>query len=180
MRLLILDRDGVINEDSSEYVRSADEWRPLTGSIEAVAALSCAGYEVVVASNQSGLARGFFSLDELEGMHEKMAALVEAAGGRLGGVFYCPHHPDEDCDCRKPRTGLLEAIEREYGISVAGCYFVGDSVKDVECAIAKGAVPLLVRTGNGVMASAELCARGITVPTFDDLASVARELIGAA
>lgn len=180
MRLLILDRDGVINEDSPDYVRSVDQWLPLPGSIEAIAALSRAGFEVVVASNQSGLARGYFSLDELEGMHEKMAGLVEAAGGRLGGVFYCPHHPDDDCDCRKPRTGLLEAIEREYGLSVSGCYFVGDSVKDVECALAKGAIPLLVLTGNGRSASADLLSRGIAARVFDDLAAVARELLDAA
>ncbi|MFM7784323.1 MAG: HAD hydrolase-like protein, partial [Gammaproteobacteria bacterium] len=111
---------------------------------------------------------------------EKMAGLVEAAGGRLGGVFYCPHHPDDDCDCRKPRTGLLEAIEREYGLSVAGCYFVGDSVKDVECALAKGAVPLLVLTGNGRSANADLVSRGIAARVFDDLAAVARELVDAA
>lgn len=180
MRLLILDRDGVINEDSPDYVRSVDQWRPLPGSIEAIAALSRAGFEVVVASNQSGLARGFFSLDDLEAMHEKLVSLVEAAGGHVGGVFYCPHHPDENCDCRKPRTGLLDAIEREVGASVEGCHFVGDSVKDVECALAKGALPLLVLTGNGESARAELLARGVTVTAYADLAAVARALVDAA
>ena len=180
MALLILDRDGVINEDSPDYVRSVEQWHPLPGSIEAIAALSRAGFEIVVASNQSGLARGYFSLDDLEAMHEKMSGLVEAAGGRIGGVFYCPHHPDEGCSCRKPRTGLLEAIEREYGLSVSGCYFVGDSVKDVECALARGAVPLLVLTGNGPAAKAELLARGVPVRVYADLAAVARELLDAA
>lgn len=180
MRLLILDRDGVINEDSPDYVRSVEQWRALPGSIEAIAALSRADFEVVVASNQSGLARGYFSLEDLEAMHEKMCGLVEAAGGRIGGVFYCPHHPDEGCGCRKPRTGLLEAIAREYGVSVAGSFFVGDSTKDVDCALAAGAIPLLVLTGNGRATQAALLERGETVRVFADLAAVARELLDAA
>lgn len=176
MKILILDRDGVINEDSPDYIRSEDDWTPLPGSIEAIARLSNLGFEIVVATNQSGLARGLFTLTDLEGMHRKMQRLVRAAGGRIGGVFYCPHHPDAGCACRKPRTGLLDAIAREYGRSVAGSYLVGDSLKDVELALAGGCNPLLVRTGNGVEAAAALAAAGIEVRQYEDLAGVAEAL----
>ncbi len=147
--LVILDRDGVINEDSDEYIKSVEEWRPIPGSIEAIARLSQAGHRVVVASNQSGLGRGLYGLEELDAMHAHMHALVAEAGGEIEGVFYCPHHPDENCNCRKPRTGLLDQIEAELSTSVVGAYFVGDTKKDLQVAIAKQAIPILVRTGKG-------------------------------
>jgi len=149
MKLIILDRDGVINHDRNDYVKSADEWLPIHGSIEAIAKLHAAGFTVVVATNQSGLARGKFDLDDLEAMHEKLTNLVEEQGAELGAIFYCPHAPDDNCKCRKPMPGLLDAIEAEFNTSVESCFFVGDSLRDLQAAITKGCKPILVRTGNG-------------------------------
>lgn len=148
MPLIILDRDGVINEDSDDYIKSAAEWQPIPGSIEAIAKLCNAGYSVVIATNQSGLSRGLFSLDDLEAMHRKMRDLVETAGGKIDGIYYCPHHPEENCDCRKPATGLLDAIAEDWG-NIEGVPFVGDSLKDLELAEKKHCKAILVRTGKG-------------------------------
>ncbi len=155
MKLIILDRDGVINEDSDDYIKSLDEWTPIPGSIEAIAALSRAGYTVTVATNQSGIARKYFDEYELAGMHQKMCTLVEEAGGEISGVFFCPHGPEDNCDCRKPRTGLLEQIECEFGMSVENAPFVGDSAKDILAAKLAGCQPVLVRTGKGTSTIAE-------------------------
>lgn len=155
MKLIILDRDGVINQDSNDYVKSVDEWEPIPGSIEAIAKLSKAGYTVTVATNQSGIARGYFDEYELAAMHQKMCSLVEEEGGQISGVFFCPHGPDDDCDCRKPKTGLIEQIECEFGTNVANLPFVGDSAKDVMCAKLAGCTPVLVRTGKGEITIAE-------------------------
>lgn len=155
MKLIILDRDGVINEDSDEYIKSLEEWIPIPGSIEAIAALSRAGYTVTVATNQSGIARKYFDEYELAGMHQKMCSLVEEAGGEISGVFFCPHGPEDDCDCRKPRTGLLEQIECEFGTSVENAPFVGDSAKDILAAKLAGCKPVLVLTGKGRTTLAE-------------------------
>lgn len=159
MELVILDRDGVINQKRSDYIKSADQWQPIPGSIEAIARLSHAGYTPVVATNQSGLARGLFDLDDLEAMHAKMTRLVEAEGGKLEAIFYCPHHPDDNCKCRKPKTGLLDAIEAEFNTSVAGAPFIGDSLRDLEAALAKACQPWLVLTGLGQSTRAELTQR---------------------
>ncbi len=147
--LVILDRDGVINEDSDAYIKCVAEWTPVPGSLEAIADLTRAGFRVVVASNQSGLGRGFFDQATLDEIHAHMHEQVARAGGVIEGVFYCPHHPDEDCDCRKPRPGLLDQIEKEMGISVVGAHFVGDTRKDMEVARSKQAIPILVRSGKG-------------------------------
>lgn len=149
MKLVILDRDGVINHDRPDYVKSADECVLIPGSAEAIAALSQAGYTVVVATNQSGLARGLFDLDDLEAMHDKITQAVIDAGGAIDAIFYCPHHPDDECKCRKPNTGMLDAIEAEFNGSVAECYFVGDSLVDIQAALKKGCRPILVATGKG-------------------------------
>ncbi|MBE9540107.1 MAG: D-glycero-beta-D-manno-heptose 1,7-bisphosphate 7-phosphatase [Proteobacteria bacterium] len=149
MTLLILDRDGVINEDSDDYIRSVEQWVPIPGSIEAIADLSRAGFRIAIATNQSGLSRGYFDLDTLEQIHAKTCHLVEEEGGHIAGIFYCPHLPNEGCSCRKPATGLLEAIEAELGESAVGAFFVGDSLKDLQAAQAHGCRPLLVRTGKG-------------------------------
>lgn len=174
MSIIVLDRDGVINYDSDAYVKSADEWIPLPGSIEAMAALSQAGHQLVVATNQSGLARGLFDLDDLESMHAKMRALVEDAGGEIAAIFYCPHGPDDNCRCRKPQPGLLDAIEAEFDTSLHDCYLVGDQLKDLHLAQAKGCRPVLVKTGRG----SETLQRLISAPdaslsntnVFEDLA----------
>lgn len=171
--LVILDRDGVINQDSSEFVKSVDEWLPLDGSIEAIARLSAAGFTVAVASNQSGLARGLFDDEALLAMHQKLHDLVAAEGGRVDRIVICPHGPDDDCDCRKPKPGLLLGLGRHYGISLAGVPVVGDSLRDLQAATAAGARPILVRTGNGARTEQQLPDEFGAVDVFDDLAAVA-------
>ncbi|SEA18218.1 D-glycero-beta-D-manno-heptose 1,7-bisphosphate 7-phosphatase [Microbulbifer marinus] len=175
MAIIVLDRDGVINYDSDGYVKSADEWIPLPGSIEAMADLSRAGHQLVIASNQSGLARGLFDLDDLEAMHAKMRALVEDAGGEIAAIFYCPHGPDDDCRCRKPKAGLLDAIEAEFDTSLHGSYMVGDKLKDLQAALAKGCKPVLVKTGAGEQTLQQLIREPdpqlADTAVFDDLAA---------
>ncbi|MGI1679445.1 MAG: D-glycero-beta-D-manno-heptose 1,7-bisphosphate 7-phosphatase [Cellvibrionaceae bacterium] len=149
MPLVILDRDGVINVDSDAYIKNAEEWIAIPGSLEAIAKLSTHGFTVVVATNQSGIARGLFDLDDLEAMHTKLQDGVAELGGNVAGIFYCPHGPDENCECRKPGTALLTAIENEIGLPVAGAPFIGDSLKDLQAGIEKGCLPYLVKTGKG-------------------------------
>ena len=146
-RLVILDRDGVINEDSDDYIRSAEEWVPLPGSLEAIARLNHAGVAVTVATNQSGVGRGLFSLIELNQMHAKFQHALARVGGHVDGIFFCPHAPDAGCSCRKPAPGLLKAISERFGVALDGIPMIGDSRRDVEAALAAGARPLLVRTG---------------------------------
>ena len=148
-KTIVLDRDGVINEDSSSYIKTAEEWIPISGSIDAIARLHQANFRVIIASNQSGIARGYFDEAALTRMHDKMNSLVEDSGGVISAIFYCPHSPDEGCSCRKPKTGLLERAEVEFDISLAGDYFVGDSLKDLQAANSFNMEPILVRTGNG-------------------------------
>ena len=149
MKLIILDRDGVINQDSDAYIKSAEEWHPIPGSIDAIAQLCNAGFSVVVATNQSGLARGLFGLDDLEAIHDKMRRLVEAAGGHIAGIYYCPHLPSAGCTCRKPAPGLLDAIAQDFGTSLAGVAFIGDSLKDLQAGVKRQCQPILLRTGKG-------------------------------
>jgi len=175
--LIILDRDGVINHDSKEFVKNADEWVPLPGSIGAIADLSAAGYTVAVASNQSGLARGLFDRNALRAMHHKLRRLVAAEGGRVDRIVVCPHGADDQCDCRKPRPGLLRRLARYYQVSLDGVPVVGDSLRDLQAAAAAGATPVLVRTGNGVKTAASLPDDLRSVGIFDDLAAVAASLI---
>ena len=156
MKLIILDRDGVINHDRDDYVKSVDECMPIEGSIEAIARLYKAGFTVVVATNQAGLAKEKFDLDDLEAMHEKITRLVEEAGGEIGAIFYCPHHPDDNCKCRKPKPGLIDAIEAEFNISAEGFYFVGDSLRDLQAGAQKGCKLGLVKTGNGIITLSQL------------------------
>lgn len=149
-KLIILDRDGVINQDSDAYVKSVDEWLPIPGSIEAIARLSQAGFTLAVATNQSGIGRGLFDLDDLEAMHAKLSDLVLDAGGELTGIFYCPHTPEDNCQCRKPAPGLLDAIASEFQLeSLAGVPMVGDSLRDLQAGLHHQCTPLLVRTGKG-------------------------------
>jgi D-glycero-D-manno-heptose 1,7-bisphosphate phosphatase len=173
--LVVLDRDGVINEDSGEFIKSVAEWRPIPGSLEAIAALTRAGLRVAVVTNQSGVGRGLFSEQTLEAIHAHMDAAVRDAGGQLAGVYYCPHHPDADCDCRKPKTALLRQLERDLGASLAGVPFVGDRMSDVGAADAVGARAMLVRTGTGAETARALGQRNIEV--FDDLAAAARAIL---
>ena len=173
--LIILDRDGVINEDRDDYVKSVDEWVPIAGSIEAIADLSRNGYTVVVATNQSGLSRNLFTLDDLEAMHEKLCGMVESLGGSISGIFYCPHHPDDLCDCRKPKAGLLTAIEESLGCSISGASLVGDSLRDLQAGNKKECQPVLVKTGKGQKTLRE--NPELDAEIFDDLAAFAFSLL---
>jgi D-glycero-D-manno-heptose 1,7-bisphosphate phosphatase len=173
--LVMIDRDGVINEDSGEFIKSVAEWRPIKGSLEAIAALTRAGWRVTVVTNQSGIGRGLYDEQTLGAIHDHMRERVRAAGGELAGVYYCPHLPEDGCECRKPRPGMFRALERELGVSVVGAPYVGDRLSDVEAAEAVGARPLLVRTGTG--AATEALLQGRAVPVFDDLAAAARSLL---
>ena len=147
MKLCILDRDGTINEDSADYVKSPSEWQPLPGALEGIAKLNHAGWHVVVATNQSGLGRGLFDVAALNAMHAKMHTMLAAVGGRVDAIFYCPHAPDEACHCRKPEPGLFEQIAERYGVDLKGLPAVGDSARDLIAANAAGCTPHLVLTG---------------------------------
>nr|WP_315426900.1 D-glycero-beta-D-manno-heptose 1,7-bisphosphate 7-phosphatase [uncultured Albidiferax sp.] len=147
MKLAILDRDGTINVDSDEFVKSPEEWLPLPGALEAIAKLNHAGWHVVVATNQSGLGRGLFDMAALNAMHAKMNKLLAAAGGRIDAVFFCPHAPDEGCHCRKPAPGLFEQIGERFGIELHGVPTVGDSLRDLQAGVAAGCEPHVVLTG---------------------------------
>jgi len=176
VRLVVLDRDGTINRDSAAYIRTPEEWVPLPGSPEAIARLNRAGYTVAVASNQSGMARGLFDEDTLAHIHEKMHETVQAAGGRIDRIVYCPHHPDAGCDCRKPAAGLLHRLARQYGVTLADVPVIGDSRRDLEAARAAGARPILVRTGNG--AATEAAGEAGDAEVYDDLSAAADALAG--
>ena len=149
MKLVILNRDGVINYDSEQFVKSAAEWKPMPGSPEAIARLTQAVYRVVVATNQSGIGRGLFDMDTLNAMHDKMHRAVQAVGGRIDAVFYCPHSADSNCNCRKPKPGMLERIADCFNVDLKGVYAVGDSLRDLEAAVTAGTQPILVLTGKG-------------------------------
>lgn len=179
MGLIILDRDGVINEDSDEYIKSAEEWLPIPGSLEAIAQFNYAGYEVAIATNQSGIGRGYYDLEALHDMHKKMAVLLEAIGGSVDAIFYCPHVPSARCSCRKPRPDMLLEIARRFKVeSLSGVYFVGDTYNDIETARAAGAVPVLVKTGKGQRTIDSCTAEQLKdVLVFDDLLSVANKLL---
>jgi D-glycero-D-manno-heptose 1,7-bisphosphate phosphatase len=174
-KLVVLDRDGVINEDSGEFIKTVGEWRPIPGSLEAIAALTRGGYRVAVVTNQSGVGRGLFDEGALAAIHRRMDEAVRSAGGALAGIYYCPHHPDAGCDCRKPKTALLRRLERDLDCSLAGLPFVGDRFSDLDAAAAVGARPMLVRTGTGAATERALGARSVEV--FDDLSAAARAIL---
>jgi D-glycero-D-manno-heptose 1,7-bisphosphate phosphatase len=177
VRLVILDRDGVINHDSDEFVKTPAEWLPIDGSIGAIASLSKAGFTVAIATNQSGIGRKLIEPAALEAMHEKLRALVKEAGGSVERIVYCPHLPDDGCECRKPAPGLFKELSRELGVPLDGVPVVGDSERDLEAARAVNARPILVLTGYGEKTAAALQQRGDSVETFADLRAVAAQLI---
>jgi D-glycero-D-manno-heptose 1,7-bisphosphate phosphatase len=149
MKLVILDRDGTINADSDEFIKSPEEWTPLPGALEAIARLNHAGWHTVIASNQSGLGRGLFDVASLNAVHAKMHKMLSAQGGRIDAVFYCPHGPDEGCLCRKPSPGLFEQISDRFGVDLKGAPVVGDGLRDLQAGVAAGCEPHLVLTGKG-------------------------------
>jgi len=183
MKVIVLDRDGVINHDSDDYIKSVDEWIPIDGSIQAIAKLCDSGYRVMVATNQSGLARNLFDEYTLAHIHHMLCSMVEEAGGVIDGIFYCPHLPDEGCNCRKPGVGLLEQIELEYDCKLQGAYYIGDSFKDVEAALKFGCKPVLVRTGKGSTTEITLRdsddSRYNKVAVYDDLQQAVNSLLAS-
>lgn len=175
MKLVILDRDGVINQESDDYIKSVEEWHPIDGSLEAIAQLSQAGWQVFVASNQAGIGRGLFDYDALFAIHETLCKRVAALGGRVDGIEFAPEHPDQASEMRKPNPGMLLDIGQRLGVSVEGLPFVGDSYKDVQAAQNAGARPILVRTGRGSRTEKEQDLSGIEI--FDRLSDVASHLL---
>ena len=178
MKLVILDRDGVINQDSDRFIKNPDEWRPIVGSLEAIAKLTQSGYRVIVATNQSGIGRGLFDMSTLNAIHEKMHRAVHQAGGRIDAIFYCPHAADSTCECRKPKPGMLIEIGLRFHTTLVGVPVVGDSLRELEAAARVGAQPILVETGKG-----KLTKTASSLPTgtisASDLATVATDLTRA-
>lgn len=177
MKLVVLDRDGVINEDSDAFIKNPGEWIPIPGSLEAIARLNFHGFRVVVATNQSGIARGLFSVEDLNAIHARMRREIDRVGGQVDGVLFCPHGPADGCDCRKPLPGLFRQIEERLGMPLQGVFAVGDSRRDLQAAEAVGALPILVRTGKGtrtLAADPGLCER---IPCFPDLAAAVQYII---
>lgn len=176
MKLVILDRDGVINYDSDQFIKNPLEWKPIPGSLEAIASLNQAGFRVVVASNQSGVGRGLFDMSTLNAIHAKMHKLTALAGGRIDAVFFCPHAADSRCQCRKPKPGLMLEIAARLHVDLRGVPAVGDALRDVQAALSVGARPILVKTGKGqrTLAGGEL-PQGVSV--FEDLKEAANILI---
>lgn len=173
MKFIILDRDGVINHDSLEYIKSPDEWHAIPGSLEAIAQLNRAGFHVLVATNQSGVSRGYYDLETLALIHEKFIRELAAVGGYVEEIFFCPHHPDDKCPCRKPQPGMLYQIRDKYQLNLENIYFVGDSASDMEVATIAGCKPLLVLTGNGKK-TLEKFANVHHIPSFENLAEAAQ------
>lgn len=176
MKLIILDRDGVINFDSDQYIKSPAEWKPIPGSPEAIARLNQAGYRVVVATNQSGVGRGLFEMDTLNAIHDKMHRTIAAAGGRIDAVFYCPHAADAKCECRKPKPGMFERIASCYNLALTSVPAIGDSLRDLQAAATAGALPMLVLTGKGERTMAEGGLPEETI-VFKDLAAAVDDLL---
>jgi D-glycero-D-manno-heptose 1,7-bisphosphate phosphatase len=169
MPFIVLDRDGVINHDSDEYIKSPEEWHAIPGSLEAIAQLNRSGYQVLVATNQSGVGRGYYDLETLNNIHEKLMIQLAAVGGYIDGIFFCPHRPDEHCLCRKPEVGLLYQMEEKFPINLAKTYFIGDSFADVQAAQKAGCMPLLVLTGKGQITLA--AHPELSIPHFPNLAA---------
>ena len=175
MKLVVLDRDGVINADSDQYIKSPEEWKPIAGSLEAIARFTQAGFRVAVATNQSGVGRGLFDMDTLNAMHDKMHKAVSQLGGRIDAVFFCPHAQDAGCNCRKPRPGMLLEIAERFDLALEGVPMIGDSLRDLQAASAAGARPILVLTGKGAKT---LKSGGLPAGTeiYADLAAAAMAL----
>jgi len=174
MKIIILDRDGVINFDSPDYIKSINEWHPIPGSIEAVRLLTQAGFSVYIVTNQAGIGRGIYSLTDLGAIHQKMLKVIESAGGKISAIYFCPHHPDDNCPCRKPGIGLLIQIAEHSDNSLIDQPFVGDSLKDIQAAKEMGCQPILVKTGNGAKTLQQL--KG-PIDVYDDLLSYTRSII---
>jgi D-glycero-D-manno-heptose 1,7-bisphosphate phosphatase len=176
VKLILLDRDGVINFDSEDHIRSEEEWRAIPGSLQAIGRLCRAGWRVVIVSNQSGLALGKFTVEHLNAVHQKMIAHLSQYGGVIDAIFFCPHGPDDGCDCRKPKPGLFLDVARRLRVSLDGVHYIGDKMNDVKAARAAGATPVLVKTGYGAKT---IAAGGVPddVPIYDDLGAFVDALL---
>ena len=170
MKFIILDRDGVINEDSDDYIKSPEEFIPIEGSLQAIAKLKQAGCQVVVATNQSGIARGLYDLDTLHRMHDKLKRLLQNEGAHLDGILYCPHGPDDLCHCRKPKPGMYTDIANRFKIDLTEAIVVGDSLRDLQAALEVNAIPILVKTGKGERTIANHSEDIKGIPVFNNLA----------
>jgi len=176
MKLIILDRDGVINHDSAQFIKNPEEWKPIPGSLEAIARLNQDGFRVVVATNQSGIGRGLFDMPMLNAIHDKMHKSCALVGAHIDAVFFCPHTAEDHCDCRKPKSGMMEEIATRYNTSLDGVPAVGDSLRDLQATAALGAQPYLVLTGKGTKTQTTGGLPGGTL-VFDDLAAVVAALV---
>jgi D-glycero-D-manno-heptose 1,7-bisphosphate phosphatase len=176
MKLVILDRDGVINQDSDQFIKNTSEWKQIPGSLNAIARLNHAGYRVVIASNQSGIGRGLFDMGAMNAINEKMYRALAQVGGRIDALFYCPHAADANCECRKPKPGMFIDIAQRFNVDLAGVPAIGDSLRDLQAAAAAGAQPMLVLTGKGARTEA---AGGLPdgTPVFKDLAEAVRNIV---
>lgn len=175
MKLIILDRDGVINHDSDQFIKSPDEWKPIPGSLEAIARLNQWGWRVVVASNQSGIGRGLFGMDMLNAINDKMVRSLAQVGGRLDAIFFCPHAADSTCDCRKPKPGMFAQIGERFNVDLTGVPVVGDSLRDLQAGVAVGCQPYLVLTGKGSKTQFDPALPDGTL-VYPDLAAVVADL----
>lgn len=174
-RYVILDRDGVINVDSDAFVKSADEWLPLPGSLEAIAELNRHGFKVVVITNQSGVARGLFDLTTLDDMHDKMRSMLSELGGSIEAIYYCPHEPNDQCRCRKPLPGLFEAFAKDKQIDLQAVYAIGDSYRDIQACQTAGGKPILVKTGKGLKTLKN--HPQLNLPVFENLYDAAQYIV---
>lgn len=174
-RFVILDRDGTINIDSDDFIKSPEEWQPLPCSLDAIALLSRHRFKVVVITNQSGVARGLFDLPTLDAMHSKMRQMVCEAGGHIDAIYICPHGPDDGCDCRKPKAGLFRRFASDYGADLSRIYAIGDSFRDLQAADAVGALPILVKTGKGAKTLKQYPE--LTCPIFENLYDAAHFIV---
>ena len=177
MKIIILDRDGVINYDSKDYIKSPKEWKPIPGSLEAIAQLNRHGYKIVIASNQSGIARGLFDMQTLNNIHIKLNLALSNVGGSIDSIFFCPHIDESNCQCRKPKPGMLLEIAKRYKVNISQIPFVGDSFRDLKAAEAAGAMPILVLSGNGPKTK-RLPNLPRNTLIFDNLKAVTNYLIG--
>ena len=181
-KYIVLDRDGVINHDSKDYIKSPEEWHAIEGSLEAIARLTRADYRVVVITNQSGIGRGMYSINTLNRIHQKLLDQLQILGGEVSAFFFCPHAPDDNCPCRKPKPGMFIDMARRLRIDLHEVIAVGDSLRDIQASVAAGAKPALVRTGNGSSTLAAIeqddaLSSLREVPVFDDLSQFASKLL---
>lgn len=174
-RYVLMDRDGVINHDSEDFIKSPEEWQAIEGSLEAIALLNKHGYDAVVITNQSGLARGLLDESMLAKIHDKMHQMLAEKGGAIAAIYYCPHGPDSLCNCRKPKPGLLEQFALEKNVALSSVHFIGDSLRDIHAALAVGAIPLLVKTGKGQKTQNN--NPDLNIPVFENLYAAVQHIL---